>query len=69
MKRPRPDTRLNWRDPNMPVCREYVMRDGTVKGPFVDQDYEHRYREHMMKNAEALDWRSDPTYNLRKRKR
>lgn len=68
MKRPRLDTRFNWRDPNMPVMRDYVMRDGSRKN-VIDPDYEHRYREHMMNAAPHPNWRSDPTYNLRKRKR
>lgn len=68
MKRSRPDTRFNWRDPNMPVMRDYVMRDGSRKN-VIDPDYEHRYREHMMNAAPHPNWRSDPTYNLRKRKR
>lgn len=70
MKRPRPDTRLDWRDPAMPVAREYIMRDGTKKGPYVDADYEHRYREFRMSqyNPDAPDWSKDPTYNLRRKK-
>jgi len=57
---------LDWRDPEMPVIREYLMQDGTKK-TLIDPDYEHRYREHMIKTAAAPDWRSDPTYNMRKK--
>lgn len=67
MRKPRPDLRLSWRDPQMPVLRDYKMGDGSVKH-IVDPDYEHRYREFMMHSSNAIDWRNDPTYNL-KRKR
>lgn len=47
MKRPRPDNRLNWRDPSMPVLRDYKMADGRVVKE-VDPEYERRYREFVM---------------------
>lgn len=46
-KPPRPDTRLDWRDPQMPVLRDYKMPDGSRKTE-IDPDYERRYREHLM---------------------
>lgn len=65
------DRRLDWRDPQMPVIREYTMRNGERK-IIVDADYEHRYREHLMEvervECRYPDWRSDPTYNLRRKK-
>lgn len=64
-RRPPPDTRLNWRDPNMPVIRDYTMADGSKK-IVVDPDYEHRYREFQM-HRPGDDWKSDPTYNVRKK--
>ncbi len=67
MRRPRPDTRPSWRDPNMPVLRDYHMADGT-KCTVVDPDYEHRYREYLMQVSENPPYKNDPTYNL-KRKR
>jgi hypothetical protein len=69
MKRqpPRPDTRPDWRDPNLPVIRDYRMGDGSRKTE-VDPDYEHRYREHMMSAAPHPDYKRDPTYNLRRKK-
>lgn len=67
-KRLPPDTRLDWRDPKMPVIRDYRMANG-ARLTQVDPDYEHRYREHMMKAAEQPDWRKDPTYNLRRKRR
>ena len=39
-----PDTRLDWRDPEMPVLRKYRMGDGSTR-IIVDPDYEYRYRE------------------------
>lgn len=67
MPKPLPDTRLNWRDPNMPVIRNYKMGDGSVKQT-VDPDYEHSYREFMMVASNALPYKLDPTYNLRKKR-
>lgn len=69
-RRPPPDNRLDWRDPEMPVWRNYKMRDGSTKG-WVDPDYERRFREHRMEVSQVMqdvpDWRSDPTYNLRRK--
>ena len=59
---------IDWRDPDMPVIRQYRMADGTRK-EVVDQDYERRYREHMMSAAAQDSWRRDDTYNMRRRKR
>ena len=65
-----PDTRPNWRDPNMPVMRDYVMRDGT-KRTQVDPDYEHRYREFLITLPDDThpNWRLDPTYDLKKQRK
>lgn len=60
-----PDTRLDWRDPEMPVLRDYKMGNGEHR-TIVDHDYEHRYREHMMEAAPHPDYHNDPTYHLRK---
>lgn len=69
MRRTRtPDLRLSWRDPNMPVLRDYIMGDGSRKH-IVDPDYERRYREHLMQLPdERPRYKLDPTYNLRKPK-
>ena len=64
-RRPSPDHRLSWRDPSMPVIRDYRMADGTTR-TFVDPDYEHRYRAHLMATSAQPDYHSDPTYHLRK---
>lgn len=66
-RRPRPDHRLSWRDPNMPVLRDYIMSDGSRKH-VVDPDYERRYREMLMQTTTYPNHRVDPTYNLRKPK-
>lgn len=68
-KRPKPDLRPSWRDPNMPVMRNYRMGNGETK-TIIDPDYEQRYREMLIVTAPAdkfPDWRNDPTYNLRRR--
>jgi len=67
MKRKAADLRLSWRDPNMPVLREYKMADGSVQ-KVVDPDYEHRYREMLMEYSQNPSWKQDPTYNLRKKR-
>ena len=61
-----PLPRMNWRDPNMPVIRDYTMANGTKKVE-VDPDYERRYREFMMGQFNGDYWKSDPTYNARKK--
>jgi hypothetical protein len=59
-----PDHRPSWRDPNMPVLRNYTMPDGTIR-TYVDPDYERRYREFLI-SMDTRDWRTDPTYHSRK---
>lgn len=66
-KPPAPDTRPDWRDPNMPVLRDYRMGDGSRK-TIVDPDYERRYREMLVRSTPHPDYRDDPTYNLQKAK-
>lgn len=65
-KRSIPDSRPDWRDPNMPVIRNYKMGNGKQITE-VDQDYEHRYREHLMQVSDNPGYKIDPTYNMRKR--
>lgn len=60
-----PDHRFDWRDPNMPVLREYRMPNGDLQ-THVEPEYEHRYREHMMTAGSVPHYTNDPTYNLRK---
>ncbi len=67
MKRLSPDHRLPWRDPAMPVLRDYKMADGSIRN-VVDPDYERRYREMLVETSQEPGWKQDPTYNM-KRKR
>lgn len=66
-RKPEPDTRLDWRNPAMPVCRDYRFGSGERK-TVIDPDYERRYREMLMNTGAELEWYNDPTYNLRKSK-
>lgn len=68
MKRSPPDKRLNWRDPDMPVVRNYPMRDGSFK-TIVEPAFEQGFRQIMMERNAHEDWRDDPTYNMKKERR
>jgi hypothetical protein len=59
------DQRLDWRDPKMPVLREYHFVGETKT--IIDPDYESRYRAYCMEQP-GDDWRYDPTYNMRRKK-
>lgn len=63
-----PDTRPNWRDPNMPLVRDYTFRDGR-KVTEVTPEFEQEWRRMCMDLNQAPNWRHDPTYNLRKDRR
>ena len=67
MRRKPPIPRLDHRDPQMPVIRDYKLADGTRKTE-VDPDYERRYREHLMSRSDHPNWRNDPTYEMRRKK-
>lgn len=61
-RRPPPDTRPDWRDPNMPVLAQ------TKRGLEV-WDAE-RFRQAIAGRLAICtepDWRHDPTYNLRRK--
>lgn len=67
-KRPLPpDTRPSWKDPNLPVIRDYKMGNGK-RIIEVDPDYERRYREHQMSFSDNPSYKHDPTYNLKRSK-
>lgn len=68
MKRPKPDTRLHWSDPSMPVLRDYIMPDGSRK-TLVDPDYERGYREFLMETTKHPSYKTDPTYDLKKQRK
>lgn len=61
-------TKPDWRDPNMPVQRNYKFADGT-EVESVTPEYEQRLRAHLLENQQALpSWRDDPTYNMKRHK-
>lgn len=60
-----PDTRPDWRDPEMPVIRDYKMPDGTTK-EYVTPEFENRYRAYFFPLIPVPTWKEDPTYNLRR---
>ena len=59
-----PDTRPDWRDPDMPVLAGAI-------GQYVDHRKLHQLaiRNLNANPREAPNWRDDPTYDLAKRKR
>jgi hypothetical protein len=59
-KRPKIDTRLDWRDPNLPV----FGKSGKAYPPEVMQQHAQR----QIRFSSEPSWRNDPTYNLRKTK-
>lgn len=62
-KKPKPDHRLSWRNPAMPVIRAYKFGDGSAKTE-IDPDYERRYREMLMQTTAQPAWKHDPTYHM-----
>jgi hypothetical protein len=71
MRKPKlpPDTRLDWRDPNMPVLAHLHGA-----GPLTPQQMQDRALK-IMDDYDAdpyyyadENWRNDPTYNMRVRK-
>lgn len=63
-----PDTRPDWRDPALPCIRDYRFGNGERRTE-IAPDYERRYREMLMETTTQPDWKSDPTYHLRKDRR
>jgi len=57
---------FDWRDPNMPVLRDYKFANGTRRTE-IDPDYERRYREHLLNSTAQPHYKDDPTYNLRRK--
>lgn len=62
MKRqpPRPDTRLNWRDPEMPVLGK--------SGRPIDHRKMELKAQMALEMSREPNWRNDPTYHMRKKK-
>lgn len=63
-----PDTRPDWRDPAMPLCRNYTFANGR-KVTEVPPEFEQEWRQICMQRNSMPEWRDDPTYNLRKDRR
>lgn len=63
-----PDTRLDWRDPNMPVLREMEFAFGVRRLVEVPPEEEQEYFAEKMRdrrpNPTAPLWYDDDTYNL-----
>jgi hypothetical protein len=60
----KPDKRLDWRDPDMPVLR--AMDTGMEA---LSPEEESAYSADVMVRSIEPTWRNDPTYNLAKRRR
>lgn len=60
-----PDTRLNWRDPNMPVLRYINPQFGyqQIKSEHISQF--HKEVVAGLEQHPELDWKNDPTYFLK----
>lgn len=65
----KPDTRLDWRDPEMPVIRDYEVQDeglGIVveRGTEVVTDLKlvQRLSRNNMADSQEPNWREDPSY-------
>jgi hypothetical protein len=58
--RPKPDTRLDWRDPDMPVI-------GRKSGNHIDHRKQTLVSQMSLAMSLEPHWRIDPTYNLRKK--
>lgn len=61
--------RPDWRDPNMPVIRKAKLSDGTSKVVELSPEEEQAFAQRRLALADILvpDFRSDPTYNLRRK--
>lgn len=57
-----PDTRLNWRDPEMP-CYAHSISKGMI---LITPDRLQKVSQYRMQSDAIPDYTSDPTYNLRK---
>lgn len=66
----KPDTRLNWRDPDMPVIRK-GYRAGKVVDMEVAPEFVQKYYVDKLNNLEyrAPRWDEDETYFLKKGKK
>lgn len=58
-QRPKPDNRLDWRDPEMPVLGK--------SGREIDHRKMEQRAQMGLVMAREPSWRDDPTYNLRRK--
>ena len=60
MKRPRPDLRPSWQDPDLPVFGK--------SGKAINPEKMVLKAQMTLVTSQAPNWKNDPTYELRKRK-
>lgn len=62
----KPDKRLDWRDPDMPVLRPWEEPWGAVVLKAIRPEEEQEFRDQMQHNGNPLapGWRDDKTYNI-----
>src|ERR1700722_7128105 len=69
-RRPGPDTRLSWRDPEMPLLKRWEWPSGQIGlreiPPEEEQDY--RLEKIALQEPGRPEWRRDETYALRQRR-
>lgn len=65
MKRPRPDNRPDWRDPNMPVLVQH-RTDGLIS---VEPERLQKVANVRLHMCPEPDWHDDPTYDLKKQRK
>lgn len=61
------DTRPDWRDPEMPCWTTCRMSDGSTRTMYVPPTLRQEFAIRDLAGGLRGDWRSDPTYNLRRR--
>lgn len=64
-KKLKPDTRLDWRDPNMPVLRPAMAPGDTKYKPYeFRSDWITKYHQNAMISPRMEPtWKYDPSYN------
>jgi hypothetical protein len=66
MRKPRPDNRPRWNDPDLPVFS--IWRQGARNQP-VPADEAGKVFRWMIEHKEAPNWRDDPSYDWAARSR
>lgn len=66
-RKPKSDTRLDWRDPDMPVLRYGKFGNFTGTKEVAPKDIQRYYVAKLQQIGHLMpDWKDDPTYNLKK---